>query len=205
MERALMQVTNRRARTRNLSGLPAAGQTYFTGYLFHRGFTINVPAIHGPRHLDGVEQALERQVDIVADTGIYPGVLDFLRSRKIIVTSDLNPQLGRFFPDRGIEISPAIQYDGDKPVLLHELLHAFHYSWLPKGFTNPGVLDFFRRAEWWQSHPMSCYAMSNVAEFFAVTASAYLVGAIDRVPYTRENLEARQPNYCDWLYELFGV
>ena len=58
MERALIQITTNRAPIPESSGSPIAYQTYLKGRLFHRGFTINAPAIHNPRHLDGIEQSL---------------------------------------------------------------------------------------------------------------------------------------------------
>ena len=44
-----------------------------------------------------------------------------------------------------------------------------------------------------------------VQEFFAVTASLYLWGNVDRPPNTREKLKAAQPVYYAWLGQLFGV
>jgi hypothetical protein len=42
-------------------------------------------------------------------------------------------------------------------------------------------------------------------EFFAVTASLYLWGNVDRPPNTRAVLRARQPVYYRWLGDEFGV
>ena len=47
--------------------------------------------------------------------------------------------------------------------------------------------------------------MSNLGEFFAVTASLYLWGKVARPPHDRETLRAKQPYYYAWLGELFGV
>jgi hypothetical protein len=40
-------------------------------------------------------------------------------------------------------------------------------------------------------------------DYFALTASAYLYGAITREPYTRANLRKTQPDAYQWLANLF--
>jgi hypothetical protein len=49
------------------------------------------------------------------------------------------------------------------------------------------------------------YVTKDVQEYFAVTASLYLWGHVDRPPFTRDNLKGRQPDYYAWLGQLFGV
>lgn len=171
------------------------------GKFVYRGFTVDVSAVHNLRFSAG---SLRNQIDLVADSGVDLHILDFFRGRRITLKSDMGDQPGRFVPGKGIELNSALQFT-DAPVLLHELLHVLHALMLPLGFHNPEVLRFYLNARSCRSHSASAYAMSDVKEFFAVTASTYLCGAADRVPFTRETLEARQPHYCDWLYELFGV
>jgi len=93
----------------------------------------------------------------------------------------------------------------DNPILLHELLHALHYLYLPDRGRNPDVLRFYQNAQKGQVYPANEYVMSNVGEFFAVTASLYLWGKVARSPNNRETLRAKQPYYYAWLGELFGV
>jgi hypothetical protein len=47
--------------------------------------------------------------------------------------------------------------------------------------------------------------LKNPAEFFAMTASAFLHGSIARPPYTRETVIRTQPVYARYLAQLFGV
>jgi hypothetical protein len=47
--------------------------------------------------------------------------------------------------------------------------------------------------------------LTNECEFFAVTASLYLWGNVDREPYNRERLRVRQPCYYEWLGREFGI
>jgi len=51
----------------------------------------------------------------------------------------------------------------------------------------------------------AAYVLKNVQEFFAITASLYLWGNVDRPPATRDKLKAAQPVYYAWLGQLFGV
>ncbi|GLR86270.1 hypothetical protein [Bradyrhizobium iriomotense] len=47
--------------------------------------------------------------------------------------------------------------------------------------------------------------MKNIQELFAVTASLYLWGNVDRLPFNRSNLRDKQPVCYRWLGDLFGV
>jgi hypothetical protein len=90
-------------------------------------------------------------------------------------------------------------------VLLHELLHAYHFRVLPGALQNPDLLRFYGNARDDGLYPPDSYVLKNVQEFFAVTGSLYLWGNVDRPPHTRENLRDKQPLYYKWLGELFGV
>jgi len=93
----------------------------------------------------------------------------------------------------------------EQPVVLHELLHAYHFHMLPGGFHNPDVLRYYQNAIRGQRYKPGAYVLKNPLEFFAVTASLYLWGHVDREPFTRENLREQQPIYYAWLGALFGV
>jgi hypothetical protein len=92
-----------------------------------------------------------------------------------------------------------------RPIVLHELLHAFHNYVLPGGVNNPDVLLYYSRARNSQLYPANEYVLKNAKEFFAVTASLYLWGNVDREPHNRETLRERQPFYYQWLGRLFAV
>jgi hypothetical protein len=64
-------------------------------------------------------------------------------------------------------------------------LHAYHYRVLPNAFENADVLRFYDRAKENALYPEDSYVLKNVREFFAVTASLYLWGNVDRPPHTR--------------------
>ena len=90
------------------------------------------------------------------------------------------------------------------PVLLHELLHAYHAQVMPQGFKNPDVLTFYERGRESHRYQDTWYVLKNEKEFFAVTASIFLNGTAEHPPYTRAKLKEAQPAYVDWLTKLFG-
>jgi hypothetical protein len=90
-------------------------------------------------------------------------------------------------------------------VVCDGFLHAYHYRVLPNAFENADVLRFYDRAKENALYPEDSYVLKNVREFFAVTASLYLWGNVDRPPHTRANLHDKQPVYYKWLGDLFGV
>jgi len=105
---------------------------------------------------------------------------------------------------KGVSVDAAVDAP-EKPVLLHELLHAYHYRVLPGAFENADVLRFYNRARDDAMYPADSYVMKNVREYFAVTASLYLWGNVDRPPHNRATLHDKQPIYYKWLGDLFGV
>jgi hypothetical protein len=130
-------------------------------------------------------------------------MLAFFRAQAIKLKADGRDGGGRF-SSAGIEIQAA-ELPPEKPIVLHELLHALHARYLPGSNRNPDVLRFYRNAMSGQLYPANEYMMKNVNEFFAVTASLYLWGYVARAPNDRETLRAKQPHYYAWLGELFGV
>jgi hypothetical protein len=92
----------------------------------------------------------------------------------------------------------------EEPVILHELLHAYHNKMMPHGVKNPAVLLHYNLAKSNQLYPAEAYLLTNEREFFAVTASVFLYGKDGKEPFTRANLKLKQPDYFRYLVWLFG-
>jgi hypothetical protein len=170
----------------------------------YRGFALDVSAVS---NFANIENSVEHQLDIVADSGVKPEIEGFFRAQKFAFRPGLIEERhtpGVFDPEIGIELD-AVMMAPQKPIVLHELLHAFHAYILPGGIKNPDVLFHYNRAMNSHLYPANEYVLKNAKEFFAVTASLYLWGNVDREPHTRENLRARQPSYYQWLGQLFGT
>ena len=92
----------------------------------------------------------------------------------------------------------------ETPVLLHEMLHAYHRHMMAHGFSNPSILFYFKDAKGKTFYPSDAYLLTNEKEFFAVTASVFLYGRDDKEPFTRSKLKEKQPDYFKYLVWLFG-
>jgi hypothetical protein len=131
--------------------------------------------------------------------------MSFFRSQEIFVKPGQTDGGGHFAANsKGITVDATVQAP-EKPVTLHELLHAYHFRVLPEGIQNPDLLLFYSRAKEEQFYPPNSYVLKNVKEFFAVTGSLYLWGNVDRPPHDRATLREKQPVYYKWLGQLFGV
>ncbi|WGD50593.1 hypothetical protein QA641_34145 [Bradyrhizobium sp. CB1650] len=119
-----------------------------------------------------------------------------------------NPNAVDLAVDSGIGVimlRPNMMAYEKAPVMLHELLHAYHARLLPDGYANKGVLGFYAFAKSKDLLPKDTYALKNQMEFFAVTASIFLAGK-DEVhePKTRETLKEKMPDYYKYLVGVFG-
>jgi hypothetical protein len=173
--------------------------------LSYRGFTVDVTAAQGAPDLADVEKSLKHQIDITADCGTTPKIMDFFKSQTIFVKPGQGDGGGRFSSKvKGVAVDAAVEAP-EKPVVLHEMLHAYHWWVLPDGFKNAEIEQFYERARDGDFYPPDAYVLKNVQEFFAVTASLYLWGNVDRPPHDRKTLHDKQPVYYQWLGDLFGV
>jgi hypothetical protein len=171
----------------------------------YRGFTVDTTEAQSAPNLKEVEKSLKHQIDIVADCGTTPKIMDFFKSQTIFVKPGQGDGGGRFSSKvKGVSVDVAVDAP-EKPVVLHEMLHAYHWWVLPDGFENAEVEQFYERARDGGFYPPDAYVLKNVQEFFAVTASLYLWGNVDRPPHDRKTLHDKQPVYYQWLGDQFGV
>jgi hypothetical protein len=119
-----------------------------------------------------------------------------------------NPNFVDLAADAGtgvIKLRPNMLKYAEDPVILHELLHAYHNKLMGGGFENLGIKAMYAQALSKNVMPKEEYAMSNPQEFFAVTASIFLAGKESiHEPHTRAQLKEKLPKYYKFLVELFG-
>jgi hypothetical protein len=176
-----------------------------TGTFTYRGFKVDATAAQSAPFLKAVEDSLRHQIDITADCGATPKIIDFFKSQTIFIKPGQGDGGGRFSSKtNGVSVDIAV-HAPEKPVVLHEMLHAYHWWVLPDGFGNADVARFYERATNDGFYPPDSYVLKNVQEFFAVTGSLYLWGNVDRPPHDRKTLRDKQPVYYKWLGDLFGV
>jgi len=168
----------------------------------YHGWHIDLTKARGKEPDQKMIAAVKRQLDIVEQVNLQPQALQFMRTIKLWANPDLDEKVGpgHYGHATGVDFRANL-LDPQKPIILHELLHAYHDRMLPGGFNNPDVDAYYDRArgQW----PNQAYMMSNKREFFAVTASVYLFGYIDRQPHSRENIRNKQPRYYQWLADQF--
>ena len=167
----------------------------------HQGFAVDVGAVSPDRRAD-LSAGIRQQIDLVESLRIRPDIKDWFRTIRITVDPTLN-MAGRFGP-RGLtlndEVAPAAN-----PVLLHELLHGYQAQRLAGGRANPELVAAFGEARSGGDWPASAYMLTNINEFFAMTASVALWGRAARPPGSRERLQATMPEYYRWLVSEFGL
>jgi hypothetical protein len=185
----------------NRSALAQGGGGTFT----YRGFTVDISAATGVADVRALAASLKHQIDIVAGSGVSPAIMSFFKSQQIVVKPGQGDGGGHFAANSpGVSVDATVQAP-EKPVTLHELLHAYHFRVLPGALQNPDLLRFYNNAKEGELYPPDSYVLKNVQEFFAVTASLYLWGNVDRPPHDRATLHEKQPVYYKWLGQLFGV
>jgi len=147
-------------------------------------------------------KAIRTQIDIVEHAGLKPQVLAAMRTHPILADPSVGTEAGRYSAARLILLRVR-RLDAKKPILLHALLLAWQDQNLPGGFANPEIAQFRREILARRIWPKNAIMLQSDGEFFAVTASCYLYGAITREPYTRADLRKTQPVYYQWLAKLF--
>ena len=119
-----------------------------------------------------------------------------------------NPNFIDLAADAGtgvIKLRPNMLKYAEDPVILHELLHAYHAKLMAGGLNNLGIKAWYAKAASKNVFPKEEYAMMNPQEFFAVTASIFLAGKESiHEPHTRARLKEKLPKYYKYLVELFG-
>jgi hypothetical protein len=171
----------------------------------YRGITVDTSAAQGQPNLKEVTASLKHQIDIVIDCAAKPEIMAFFKSQPVQVKPGQGDGGGHFASrDQSVTVDATVVAP-EKPVLLHELLHAYHFRVLPGALQNPDVLRFYGIARQNELYPPDAYVLKNVQEYFAVTGSLYLWGNVDRPPFNRATLREKQPVYYQWLGDLFGV
>jgi hypothetical protein len=174
----------------------------------YRGFSIDDSAVRGQPDAAMLRKALETQIDIVLEVGLAPEIIASLSRIPLFLVPNgtfKSATPGRYLNQfKKVQISAGFVRAGRAPVLLHELMHGYHHEILPDGMKNAKVLEFYERAKAGKDYDLESHMMSNVGEFFACTATAYLYGNTHQEPFTRDKIREQQPVYYRFLKELFG-
>ena len=154
-----------------------------------------------------VMASLNAQLDVVASAGLPPQVLDAMKGTTIVVDPDLRGNPGMFAVRDGIGavyVRPIV-FASNRPILLHELLHAYHFKVL--GMKRPEIQQEYQRvknANLFPARFQGAHFLENHKEFFAVTATLYLFGDIQQPPFSCAALSKLDAAYLAFLGAQFG-
>lgn len=175
--------------------------------LTYRGMTVDIGALSSSPNRDTIVDALRRQIDIIDAAVVKPDQKAFLKSVAVKLNVSSGGPTENPGAYSGVTKSIVLQaqaYDRARPILLHELLHAYHDQKVVDGFSNAEVLKLYQQALDGQQFPSGAYMLSNVQEYFAMMASVYLHGSDARDPLARDSVKTKQPDFYSWLDKEFG-
>ena len=169
-----------------------------------QGFQIVLPSQTLPAE---VLASLDTQLAIVASAGLPPQVLAAMQQTPIFIDPALDEKHGVFVVRRGvgsIRLSPMV-FSAKRPILLHELLHAYHFNVL--GRERPEIGQEYQRVKSSNLFPprfQDAHFLKNDKEFFAVTATLYLFGDLQQPPFACTALSKLDTRYLAFLNAQFG-
>ena len=160
----------------------------------------------GLRQVERMRSSLERQIAIVEEANVPAAVLEYFKSVPIVIVPSLKTkEFGHARVDAGRQIVELRVADipRDRPILLHELLHAFHGQKLGP---TPIIRDSYRQAlSIYPKRFAHAHFLENPHEYFAVIGSIFLYGKpIDQPPFDCEIAAKQQPQFIAFLTEQFG-
>ncbi len=169
----------------------------------HRGFTIDVTEVTSAPDYASVIAAMKGQLDVVANATMPAAAQAFFRTVPIVmqaITGRPRYGAGRVV----IPLRSEAPYASDRPIVLHELCHAYHDRKLAGGFSHPTIIGFYEQAKQSGRFPSDSYMLSSITEYFAMMASVFLHGSAARDPFVRDSIRTKQPAMYDWLVREFG-
>lgn len=169
----------------------------------HHGFKADISQIKDSPQKNRIIKAVERQIEIVEKVDLSNDVLIFFKTVPIVMvpadsgTPGVYGGIKKTVFLKGQDLAP------DRPILLHELLHAYHHLKIAGGFQNKQIQAFYQDAKSKYPNSEKEYFLSSAKEFFAVTASIYLFGDIQRPPFKQSTIRKAQTDYYQYLETLF--
>lgn len=166
-----------------------------------QGFRIDRSAI-ADAEWRAVERRLARQVSIVTSAGVPAQVLAFFRTVPIELNPGHNDTGGAYL--QGKIMLPSLPIPENRPVLLHELLHAYHHQVLGNAAPIRRAHQAALQSEALGGRHRGAHFLNNPSEFFAVIGTIYLFGRIQQPPFDCGAIAAEQADFLAFLGQQFG-
>jgi hypothetical protein len=161
------------------------------------------------QQLKKVMPALRKQLDVIESVRLPKDVVEFFRTVPIVLNPDTNPNSNAAYEHKGgngvVNISPGAVLPENRPIVLHELLHAFHFQVLK--LADPVIARAYNEAIERRVYPAEyaqAHFLENRAEFFAVIGSMFLFGPIQQPPYNCATTRKAQLEFIAYLNEVLG-
>ncbi len=168
----------------------------------YHGFKVDFSQIKNSSETDRIIKAVKRQIEIVEEVKPSKEDLNFFKSIPIVMIPETSGQPGIYNANKNTVFLKARDLAPNRPILLHELLHAYHNLKIKDGFQNAQIRMFYEQARNNYPNFQNEYFLSNAKEFFAVTASIYLFGDIPRPPFNKSAIKKSLPEYYKFLETL---
>lgn len=153
------------------------------------------------------QESLFKQIDIIESAALPRAVLDAMKQTPVVIDPELRGNPGIFAIRDGVAsvyVQP-IEFPLNKPILLHEFLHAYHFRVIH--LDRLEILEEFQLVKHSSLFParfQSAHFLENAKEFFAVTGTLYLFGNIQQPPFDCTVLSRLRPQYLKFLADQFG-
>lgn len=170
----------------------------------YKGVEIDVTSIQSLPNYGAVIDSLHRQIDIVEAAVPDPAQVAFLKSIPMVFAPSVSSGGDNAAYGNGRVVLTTLMFSPEKPVILHELMHAYHDRKVPNGFGNAEIPKLLEQARTGGQFPAGSYMLINPAEYFAMMSSVYLHGTAARDPFTREAIKQKQPDCYQWMVKEFG-
>jgi hypothetical protein len=188
-----------------LMALPASAQS-----VDFRGFQMDMTRLT-PQQKQKLTPSYLEQIRIIEAANLPTEMLEFFKTVPIIVDPTFvrttTSAIYRRTKDdpKGEVVVDLTPIDPAKPVLLHEMLHAYDANFW--NFKNQVVVGAYNRAKserLYSEKVEKSHFLENAREFFAIAGTIYLVGTIKQEPYDCKVIAAQQPIFVQFLERTFG-
>jgi hypothetical protein len=150
------------------------------------------------------------QIQIIESVGLPAEMLAMMKSIPIVADPNFSAAgTSALFaasknPPKGEVRTNLNLMPNNRPILLHEMLHA--YDWNTWRFDNPLIQGAYQRALDENLYPNAkgSHFLSNAREFFAISGTIYLFGAIQQAPFNCAILAKTQEKYLRFMEKLYG-
>ncbi len=187
-----------------VAGVGYAQQQTSTRVLDLHGFRIDA-SLATDRQLEVILPALVKQLEIVDSVSLPERVTKFFRTVPIVLNPASNAEYTQVNGKWVVSIRTDSPLPENKPMVLHELLHALHHQVLKQ--PTPEIAGAYAEALRKRIYPAEyaqAHFLENGKEYFAVIGSLFLFGPIQQPPFNCAITMREQPEFVAYLNRVLG-